>query len=144
MKTKLNFAVILFIMISIIPTGRIVSATTTGKDTLALNTISVSLPVVEEEGYVDDIPFDTRAMALNSLFMNLMQPEDEAYVNDIPYDTEEVYAYYKSSSLLLSFTPEEEAYIDDIPFDTAQIVEEYYTNLNNMATRTHSHECDDL
>jgi hypothetical protein len=141
MKTKLNLTVVLFFLITIIPAGRNVLATTTGKDTLAVNTISVSLPVAEDESYVDDIPFDTKEIALKSLFMGLMQPEEEAYVNDIPFDTEEIAAV--NNNKLLSFQPQEEEYIDDIPFETAQIVSDYNLNLTNMAAREKSDNCDD-
>jgi hypothetical protein len=141
MKTKLNLAMILFLLMTILPAGRNVSATTTGKDTLALTTTSVSLPIAEEESYVDDIPFNTEKIALESLYFNLVKPEDEAYINDIPFETSKVAAAYISN--LLSIRPDEEAYVDDIPFNTSDIAEEYKNNVGNMAARNGNTKCTD-
>lgn len=139
MKTKLNFAMILFLLITILPAGRNVSATTTGKDTLALTTTSVSLPVAEEESYVDDIPFNTEKIALESLYMNLVKPEEEAYINDIPFETSKVAAAYISN--LLNIRPEAEAYVDDIPFNTSEIAADYKLNCGNIAATDEKTKC---
>jgi hypothetical protein len=47
-----------------------------------------------EEGYVNDIPFDTESIAMQHHFEVSMETawdfEDEAYIDDIPFDTREV------------------------------------------------------
>lgn len=137
MKTKMNFTVVILLLMTLFAAGRNVLATTTGKDTLTVKPmISVSLPVVEEESYVDDIPFDTKAIALESLFINMVRPAEEAYINDIPFNTEEIASLHNAK--LSSFTPAEEAYIDDIPYDTQEIANSYLLNCKNMASLKHN------
>lgn len=50
--------------------------------------------VMEEEAYIDDIPFDTEKIAQRALYnesqKETYQFEDEAYIDDIPFDTEEI------------------------------------------------------
>lgn len=62
----------------------------------ALFLLSINIPTteskvqefqMEEEGYIDDIPFDTDKVILNYRLLNM--PE-ERYIDDIPFDTEEV------------------------------------------------------
>lgn len=85
--------------------------------------VMMALPSVEEESYINDIPFDTKTVALNSLFTDLVRPDEEAYVNDIPMDTEEIASMFSYSAL--NIRPDEEAYINDIPFDTAEVVKNF-------------------
>lgn len=142
MKTKINFTIVILLLMTLFAAGRNVLATTTGKDTLAVkSSISVSLPVVEEESYVDDIPFDTKAIAMESLYMNMVRPAEEAYINDIPFNTEEIASLYNAK--LLSFTPPEEAYVDDIPYDTQEIANSYLMNCKNMASVSNTNKCEE-
>ncbi len=62
---------------------------------LGLTTIGTSVPTtsnikydfeMEQEEYVDDIPFDTGEVILKSSF----EMEEEGYINDIPFDTEKI------------------------------------------------------
>ena len=47
--------------------------------------------------------------------------EEEAYVDDIPFNTRKIFEENTTNTAPI-FTLEEEAYIDDIPFDTKKIV----------------------
>ena len=54
----------------------------------------------------------------------LLELEEEDYVDDIPFDTEKiVYNILKKKENIYKILLEEEDYIDDIPFDTKKIVE---------------------
>ena len=140
MKTKLTFAILFLLLNTLLFAGRNLSTTTTGNDTLHIAS-TVRLPLPEEEAYINDIPFDTRAIALQSLFLNLEKPEEEAYINDIPFDTETIAALYNYN--LKDIFPEEEAYIDDIPFNTSEIVKEYLINENGFASTPEMENCND-
>ena len=51
--------------------------------------------------------------------------EEESYVNDIPFNTDSLSKVYLSEKALEEdFEMEEEAYVDDIPFDTYSVVSE--------------------
>jgi hypothetical protein len=87
--------------------------------------------VFEEEGYIDDIPFDTQSIAeaytLNEAMNVAFDFEEEAYVDDIPYNTYAVVKNYKVEKYLQHvFVFEEEEYVDDIPFDTEEIFNEVF------------------
>jgi hypothetical protein len=89
---------------------------------------------MEDEAYIDDIPFDTKAisanhkmnLALNESFSN----EDEEYINDIPFNTESiaVNALYEEA-LHMELTFEDESYVDDIPSRILQIALNQSENL---------------
>ncbi len=138
MKTKLTFAILFLLLNTIILVGRNTDASYSGKDTLAVST-AMTLPIPEEESYINDIPFSTEVVALKSLFLNLEKPEEETYINDIPFNTAEVSAVFTYS--LLNIYPEEEAYVDDIPFNTASVVEEYLANGSIMASERIETNC---
>jgi len=130
---------ILLLAAMIFIAGRNVSANATGKDTLAVNVSTLSLPAVEDESYVNDIPFDTRSIALESLYMNLEKPEDEAYVDDIPFETNKVVAEHYNG--LLKIQPEEESYIDDIPFNTGKIAKNYLNSHPQLTAADSKKNC---
>lgn len=131
MKTKLTFAIFFLLLNSLLFAGRDLTSSTSGNDTLVV-TNTVNLPLPEEETYINDIPFDTKAIALKSLFANLAKPEEEAYINDIPFDTETIVAVYNFN--LQNVFPEDEAYIDDIPFNTSEVAREYLIQENGFAS----------
>ncbi|MCX6234840.1 MAG: hypothetical protein NT175_09000 [Bacteroidetes bacterium] len=56
--------------------------------------------------------------------------EEEAYIDDIPFNTELIAKKVMSKPGADKFTLEEEVYIDDIPFDTEKIVKELYREEN--------------
>jgi hypothetical protein len=84
----------------------------------------VALKIHEEEQYVNDIPFDTKAISTRYIVSLTPANEQESYVNDIPFDTE---------TIAIRFLParnygidnEPEQYVDDIPFSTERIAERY-------------------
>ncbi|HLN53463.1 MAG TPA: hypothetical protein VK212_07115 [Lentimicrobium sp.] len=139
MKTKITFAILSLLLNIVLFAGGNISAAATGEDTLAMTTHSFILPAVEDESYINDIPFDTEAIAIKSLFMNLERPEDEAYVNDIPFNTAEVVANY--NFLTNNIQPDEEEYIDDIPFNTADVVEDYINSGCSLAVKEINGKC---
>lgn len=124
MKTIFTFAISLLLL-----SNQMLSAenytvnSNEGKKLAPAPVIMMALPAIEEESYINDIPFDTEAVALNSLFMNLVRPDEEAYINDIPMDTEEISTLFGYSAL--NIRPDDEAYINDIPFDTAEVVKNF-------------------
>lgn len=109
---------------------------------------------LEDEEYVNDIPFNTSTIIGIDLDTNknedFMEPglefiqnliivrsimavnfdmEEEEYVDDIPFDTESVadknVAFLSAAfiqGMSVEFTLEDEGYIDDIPFDTSAVV----------------------
>lgn len=92
---------------------------------------------LEEEEYINDIPFDTEDVVLNGnpdLSPDFMRGqvfilEEEAYIDDIPFDTHEIASVYMNGTksienINLAFTLDEELYIDDIPFNTEMVVAE--------------------
>jgi hypothetical protein len=87
--------------------------------------------VFEEEEYIDDIPFDTKAVVeaymLNETMNVVFDFEEEAYIDDIPYNTYEIARNHKMEEYLKNvFVFEEEEYIDDIPFDTEEVFNEVF------------------
>lgn len=132
MKTNITIAAISLLIITVLAAGRYASAETTGKDTLTLNSVySMTAGIsVEDEAYINDIPFDTRSIAIESILTG-MEPSEEAYVNDIPFDTEVIAA----SNNLMKIKPEEELYINDIPFNTTEIAKQY-SNCCHFASDT--------
>lgn len=138
MTTKTSLAIVLLFLATILPTGRNASANPTGNDTLTSNYTMMSLPAAEDEGYVDDIPFDTKVIALESLYLNMVEPEEESYINDIPFETEKI----ASLSQLLKIRPEVESYINDIPFNTSEIAKEFNYNCSKFAA-TGGVECEE-
>lgn len=139
MKTNNFLPMILLLAAMLFIAGRNVSANATGKDTLAVNVSTLSLPAVEEESYVNDIPFDTRSIALESLYMNLEKPEDEAYVDDIPFETNKIAANYSTG--LMNIQAEEESYIDDIPFNTEKIAKKYLNSHPQLTVTDSKKNC---
>jgi len=80
---------------------------------------------MQDEGYIDDIPFNTNKIASQTLYLHAVNQKfemEEEVIDDIPFDTYEI---AKQEILRLSlakeFFLEDEGYIDDIPFDTEEI-----------------------
>ncbi len=92
---------------------------------------------LEEEKYINDIPFNTKVIVDNppdfysysSLTNYSINLEDEEYVEDIPFNTNNILNLYKAKKLIngvqhhLENNTIEEGYVDDIPFDTKKIIE---------------------
>ena len=95
---------------------------------LSASTLNFEL---EEEAYINDIPFSTEEIAANYLYEKALSEtfefEEEAYIDDIPFDTYEVAKNYRYEKYLKNaFVFEEEKYIDDIPFDTEEVFNEVF------------------
>jgi len=94
---------------------------------------------IEEEAYIDDIPFDTEAI-VKSLYIDGdekkienkpdFEIEEEEYIDDIPFDTKAIFNKIQKSKESCCYKNilclEEEDYIDDIPFDTKKIFKKYF------------------
>jgi hypothetical protein len=96
--------------------------------------VMVTAFAMEDEAYIDDIPFDTKAisdnhkmnLALNESFSH----EEEEYIDDIPFNTERIVVntlYEEALETELSF--EEESYVDDIPSSILEIALNQRENL---------------
>jgi len=87
---------------------------------------------LEEEAYINDIPFNTEKIYWRAMFKHSeevvdlasLNLGDEAYIDDIPFNTLSICAEYliDAGSQLSEFELEEEEYIDDIPFNTEDYV----------------------
>jgi hypothetical protein len=69
-----------------------------------------------EEGYVDDIPFDTRKVACKALFDCMLSGNEECYVDDIPFNTKKIAQKAIFRQCLSDYM--DEANVNDIPFNT--------------------------
>jgi hypothetical protein len=85
---------------------------------------SIKEPVVTEESYIDDIPFNTWEIAVAALFEgDEVKLTEEENVNDIPFDTRTMAMQY-----LLKKMEEQsgESNVNDIPFDTEKVMYEEF------------------
>ena len=90
--------------------------------------------VMEDEDYIDDIPFSTEAVVENYKASESMKEifdyEEEAYIDDIPFDTEAIAENVRlnnARNTVIDF--EDEAYVNDIPFNTAKVAGECADNM---------------
>lgn len=74
------------------------------------------LMTLPEEEYVDDIPFNTEKIACTILFSEMVECMDEASVNDIPFNTEKIYNNILLQDCISEYR--DENYVNDIPFNT--------------------------
>nr|NQU94194.1 hypothetical protein [Bacteroidota bacterium] len=93
----------------------------------------------EDEGDVDDIPFNTKeivdnlvckghlAQAYAMLDIYYFDFEDEKDVDDIPFDTKEI---YDNIIDIFHFDFEDEEDVDDLPFNTQEVVNNYLVKNN--------------
>ena len=72
--------------------------------------------ILPEEEYVDDIPFNTEKIAQHCILSKLMCGQDEASVDDIPFDTEKIFNRLQWEECLAEWCDEKN--VDDIPFNT--------------------------
>jgi hypothetical protein len=77
---------------------------------------------IEDEAYIDDIPFSTWEIAVGSLTDgDEYKMAEEAYIDDIPFDTKAIVNHY----ILLKLEDNSgESSINDIPFNTEKIMYE--------------------
>lgn len=96
---------------------------------------SMSVYSLEEESYIDDIPFDTEKIYKRACcyykhygrYTADLTLSDEDYIEDIPFNTVEIASSVMNASFLTrpcqqTFFMPEEFYIDDIPFNTEDVV----------------------
>ena len=88
---------------------------------------SASIPphsyALSEESYINDIPFNTRAIFCRFIKCKVMNMklQDEPAVDDIPFSTSEISAKILNPVPAVKTILDDEAYIDDIPFNTSAI-----------------------
>ena len=79
---------------------------------------------LEEEAYIDDIPFNTKEV-VEEYFLSQIELEEETYVDDIPFDTEKVLCEHlnkesnKQSTEIVIINA-----LEDLNIDVVQIVED--------------------
>ena len=100
---------------------------------LAENANSMN-PQLENEHYVDDIPFSTEIVASttpdHSLFTSNWGLSEEMEVKDIPFNTGMMVAMNPGSNPELSM--KDEAYVEDIPFNTRKLYADYcFSNMDS-------------
>ena len=124
----------------LIPALSVFASTTNDSDPsdyLPAGTSSFSMSVcsLEEESYIDDIPFDTEKIYKRACcyykhygrYTADLTLRDEDYIEDIPFNTVEIASTAMNGSFLMrpcqqTFFMPEEFYIDDIPFNTEEVV----------------------
>ncbi len=94
---------------------------------------------MEQENYIDDIPFSTEKIANQTILENALNEEftlTEESINDIPFNTFEV-ASEKLVELAMEkdFDLEEEAFVEDIPFNTQLVVSQTTDSTSFIANK---------
>jgi len=85
---------------------------------------SIKEPVLTDESYINDIPFDTWEIAAEAILGgDEVKLPEEQYINDIPFNTREI-----ACKLLLKkmMDTSGDISIDDIPFNTEKIYCEHF------------------
>ena len=81
---------------------------------------SIKEPILTEEAYINDIPFDTWEIAVEAILEgDEVKLAEEPYVNDIPFDTRAVACKYLLRRMIETSG---EANVNDIPFSTEKIL----------------------
>jgi len=106
--------------------------------------VSASDFQMEDEAYINDIPFNTEMVVKNMMAANF-DLEEENYINDIPFNTFEI-AFESKISGTGTFEMEEEAYINDIPFNTEVIANNYHyvAAINQVFEMPEENSIDDI
>ncbi len=81
---------------------------------------------MEAESYIDDIPFNTKAILMTVQVDQAMETNfeipAESFIEDMTFDTHEIYAQQEAEKAMkVEFSLPEEAFIKDIPFNTSLI-----------------------
>ena len=101
---------------------------------------SIKEPVLIEEAYVDDIPFNTWEIAVEAIIAgDEVKLTEEPYVDDIPFDTRVI-----ANKCLLRKIEKKcgEANVNDIPFNTQKIMVERLTAKLTEQYRDEKNTCD--
>jgi len=99
------------------------------------SSVPMSAFSLEEESYIDDIPFDTEKIYKRACcyykhygqYSADLTLGEEDYIEDIPFSTIEIASSVMNGTYLMKSGPQtfflpEEPYIDDIPFKTEEII----------------------
>jgi len=94
---------------------------------------------MEQESYIDDIPFSTEKVANQTILENALNEEftlTEENINDIPFNTFEV-ASEKIHEIAMAkdFDLEEEAFVEDIPFNTKLVVSQSADSISFIVSK---------
>lgn len=90
---------------------------------------------IEEESYIDDIPFNTWQVAVDALVSgDELKLEDEPYINDIPFDTKAIAGEYLLRKIEKNSA---ESSVNDIPFNTEKVM---YEELSSRLTEVYRQE----
>jgi hypothetical protein len=96
---------------------------------------SIKDPILGEEVYINDIPFNTNDIAIEAILDgDELKMKDEAYVDDIPFDTKAIAGKYLLNRNMKSG---DEANINDLPFSTEKI---FYEKLAERLTEQYRNE----
>jgi hypothetical protein len=88
---------------------------------------SIKEPILTEETYINDIPFDTWEIAVDAILEgDESNFTEESYVDDIPFNTHEIACKYLLKKMIETSG---EININDIPFNTERIYCEYLASL---------------
>ncbi len=82
---------------------------------------------LQEEAYINDVPFDTeaivRAYKQHCAMKIAFQMQEEQYIDDFPLDTRIVVASLPcDSAMQVDYIMPEESYIDDFPLNTYEVL----------------------
>lgn len=99
------------------------------------SSVTISAFSLEEESYIDDIPFNTEKIYKQACcyykhygrYSADFTLGEEDYIEDIPFNTIEIASSVMNGSFLMKPFPQtfflsEEPYIDDIPFKTEEVI----------------------
>ena len=101
---------------------------------------SVGEPAIQEEAYINDIPFDTELIANEALFEGYeAELKEEPYCDDIPFSTRKIACKYLLCKMMANFCEEE---VDDIPFDTRAIYQDCMVSRMTMEFRQEANQQD--
>ncbi|PLX11184.1 MAG: hypothetical protein C0598_08750 [Marinilabiliales bacterium] len=94
---------------------------------------------MENEEYINDIPFNTEKIAGQMILENALSTEfsiEEENVNDIPFDTYEIAAgKMQEIAMNKDFELQDESYINDIPFNTNLIANQSADSTNFIVNK---------
>ena len=82
-----------------------------------------------------------KTSAIHSCSNSVLTMEEEEYINDIPFDTEAIAKKALNKEQFIEMVLEEEEYINDIPFNTAKIVKQYCLLKSPKSKKTKKHCC---
>lgn len=96
---------------------------------------SIKYPVLGDEIYVNDIPFNTNDVAVTAILEgDELKMQEEPYVDDIPFDTKAIAGKYLHN---MKVKYSDESNINDLPFNTEKV---FYQKLTERLTEQYRNE----